>query len=95
MKILTRGRWLWTRTIGSTLVGEAVDTVLFVALASLTGVFPWPLFLTLTATNYVFKVGIEAALTPLTYQVVRALKRSEKLDVYDRGTDFNPFALRG
>lgn len=93
MKVLTRGRWLWARTIGSTLIGQVVDTVVFVALASLFGVFPWSLFLTLTVTNYLFKVGIEALMTPLTYLIVRSLKKAEQEDVYDRDTDFNPFLL--
>jgi uncharacterized integral membrane protein (TIGR00697 family) len=91
MKILTRGRWLWTRTIGSTLVGELVDSAMFVAVASLFGVFPWSLFVTLTLTNYLFKCGIEAAMTPVTYMVVGALKNLEKEDYYDYGTNFNPF----
>jgi hypothetical protein len=94
MKILTQGRWLWTRTIGSTLVGEGVDSAIFVTLASITGVFPWSIFVTLVLTNYIFKVAIEAIMTPLTYRVVSALKKVEKVDWYDYGTDFNPFALR-
>jgi uncharacterized integral membrane protein (TIGR00697 family) len=94
MKILTRGKWLWTRTVGSTLVGEAADTILFVTIASLTGVFPWPLFASLVLTNYLFKVAIEALMTPATYAVVRGLKRAEREDWYDIGTRFNPFALR-
>jgi uncharacterized integral membrane protein (TIGR00697 family) len=93
MKILTNGRWLWTRTIGSTLSGQLVDTVVFVIIASAFGVFPWSLFLTLTLTNYVFKVGMEALMTPVTYAVVNALKRAEHEDVYDRDTNFNPFAV--
>jgi uncharacterized integral membrane protein (TIGR00697 family) len=93
MKILTAGKWLWTRTIGSTLVGEAVDSAIFITIASLTGVFPWSLFLTLVVTNYIFKVAIEAIMTPATYRVVRFLKRAEGVDWYDRGTNFNPFAL--
>jgi queuosine precursor transporter len=94
MKILTRGRWLWTRTIGSTLVGEAVDTAIFVTVASLTGVFPWSIFASLVLTNYVFKVVIEAVMTPATYRVVRLLKNAEHEDWYDYATDFNPFSLR-
>jgi queuosine precursor transporter len=93
MKILTRGRWLWTRTIGSTIAGELVDTVVFVSIASLFKVFPWSLFLTLTLTNYIFKVGVEALMTPITYLVVGRLKYSEKEDYYDRETNFNPFKL--
>ncbi|MCA2000663.1 MAG: queuosine precursor transporter [Chloroflexi bacterium] len=92
MKVLTNGRWLWMRTIGSTLVGEFVDTVAFVAVASALGVFPWGLFFTLTVANYIFKVGVEAAMTPLTYVAVAKLKRAEDEDVYDRDTNFNPFA---
>jgi hypothetical protein len=93
MKVITNGRWLWTRTIGSTIFGELVDTLAFVAVASLFRVFPWSLFLTLTLTNYLFKVGIEACMTPLTYIAVNALKRAEAEDYYDRKTDFNPFAI--
>ncbi|NWG35092.1 MAG: queuosine precursor transporter [Chloroflexi bacterium] len=93
MKILTNGRWLWTRTIGSTLLGEFVDTVMFVAVASAIGVFPWSLFLTLTVTNYLFKCGVEALMTPVTYGVVGFLKKVENEDYYDRGTNFNPFAV--
>jgi len=95
MKILTKGRWLWMRTIGSTLVGEAVDSVLFVLIATLTGVFPWGVFLSLVVTNYIFKCGVEALMTPVTYRIVSALKRAEHEDYYDYKTDFNPFALRG
>ena len=91
MKILTGGRWLWTRTIGSTIAGELVDTIVFIVIASLLKVFPWSLFLTLTMTNYLFKVGVEALMTPVTYAVVSKLKRVEKEDYYDRETNFNPF----
>jgi queuosine precursor transporter len=91
MKILTNGRWLWTRTIGSTLVGELVDTVMFVLVASAFGVFPWSLFLALTVTNYLFKCGIEALMTPVTYGVVGFLKKAENEDYYDKETNFNPF----
>ncbi len=94
MKLLTRGRWLWTRTIGSTLIGQLVDTLVFITIASLFHVFPWSLFLTLTLTNYLFKVGIEVLMTPMTYWVVRALKRAEQEDYYDIDTDFNPFRWR-
>ncbi len=93
MKILTRGRWLWTRTIGSTIVGELVDTLVFVTVASLFRVFPWSLFVTLVLTNYIFKCTVEALMTPVTYAVVTWLKRVERVDYYDYGTDFNPFIL--
>ena len=91
MKILTRGRWLWSRTIGSTIVGELVDTLVFVGIASIFKVFPWYLFLTLTLTNYIFKCGVEALMTPVTYAAVAKLKKSEQEDYYDRDTNFNPF----
>ena len=91
MKIATQGRWLWSRTIASTLVGEGVDTALFVTIASLLGVFPWSIAVTLIVTNYIFKVGIEAFMTPLTYRIVNGLKRAEHEDFYDYDTDFNPF----
>lgn len=92
MKVLTRGRWLWMRTIGSTLVGEGVDSVLFILIAFL-GTLPMTTIWLGILSNYVFKCGIEAAMTPVTYWVVRVLKRSEHEDVYDRTTDFNPFKL--
>ena len=92
MKLWSQGRWLWTRTIGSTLVGELVDSTAFVVVASLFGVFPWNLFVTLTLTNYLFKCGVEAAMTPVTYWIVNALKKREGEDYYDRDTRFNPFA---
>lgn len=93
MKVLTEGRWLWMRTIGSTLVGQAVDTAIFILVATLFGVFPWELFLTLVVSNYIFKVGIEALMTPATYAVVNWLKRAEREDYYDRDTVFNPFRI--
>jgi uncharacterized integral membrane protein (TIGR00697 family) len=93
MKVLTRGRWLWTRTIGSTLVGEAVDTLLFVTIA-FAGILPWSLFWSIIISNYLFKCGLEAAMTPLTYRITNFLKREENEDVYDTDTDFNPFKLR-
>lgn len=94
MKVLTRGKYLWMRTIGSTLVGEGVDTVIFILVATLAGVFPWELFATLTFTNYIFKVSIEAIMTPFTYQIVNALKRAENEDYFDTHTRFTPFAVQ-
>jgi uncharacterized integral membrane protein (TIGR00697 family) len=93
MKVLTNGRHLWARTIGSTLVGELVDSSVFVAAASLFGVFPWSLFLTLVLTNYLFKCAVEALMTPVTYAVVAKLKQAEGEDYYDRKTNFNPFSM--
>ena len=92
MKVLTSGRWLWLRTIGSTLVGELVDSVIFVLIATSLGVFPWELFTTLVVTNYLFKSAVEALLTPFTYIVVNRLKTAENEDYYDRDTNFNPFS---
>jgi queuosine precursor transporter len=93
LKILTRGRWLWTRTISSTLVGQLVDTLIFIMVATLFGVFPRSLFLTLLLTNYLFKCLVEALLTPVTYQVVNLLKRREHEDFFDRDTNFTPFQV--
>lgn len=93
MKVWTEGRWLWTRTIGSTLVGQAVDTTVFMVIATLLGVFPPEILLSLIVTNYILKVGFEALLTPFTYRVVGLLKAAENEDYYDRDTDFNPFKL--
>lgn len=93
MKVISGGRRLWARTIGSTVVGQVIDTVTFIAIASLFGVFPWSLFATLVFTNYIFKVGIEVMMTPLTYAAVNFLKRAEKEDYYDTNTDFNPFKV--
>ncbi len=93
MKIRTQGRWLWTRTISSTLVGQMVDTLVFVLVASLFGVFPWSLFATLILTNYLFKCGVEIIMTPFTYLAVNRLKHIEGEDYYDRDTSFNPFKI--
>jgi uncharacterized integral membrane protein (TIGR00697 family) len=93
MKILTHGRWLWTRTIGSTLIGEGIDSFIFVTLATLFLVpgFVPEIWLTLLLTNYIFKVGVEIIMTPVTYRTVNHLKRVENEDYFDYDTDFNPF----
>ena len=93
IKVLTDGRWLWMRTIGSTIFGELVDTAMFVVVASAFSVFPWSLFLTLSVTNYLFKCGVEVLMTPITYAIVSALKQVEHEDYYDRDTNFNPFLV--
>ena len=90
LKVLTSGKWLWMRTITSTLVGEAVDTVLFLSIAFL-GVLPPALLTTIFISNYIFKVGVEILFTPVTYVIVKWLKRAENEDFYDRETRFNPF----
>jgi uncharacterized integral membrane protein (TIGR00697 family) len=90
MKIWTEGKKLWTRTIGSTVVGQGVDSLLFYPLAFL-GVFETETVIKLMLTQWVLKVAWEALLTPVTYAVVGRLKRTEGVDVFDRGTDFTPF----
>lgn len=92
LKILTQGRFLWSRTISSTLVGEGVDTFLFVAIG-FWGTLPTELLFAGVISNYIFKVGFEVLATPVTYGVVNFLKRAEGVDVFDYGTNFNPFAL--
>lgn len=79
MKKITQGKWLWTRTIGSTLVGELLDSLVFFAVASLAGVFPWELFASLVLTNYLLKCSIEIVMTPLTYAGVAKLKKLEMI----------------
>jgi queuosine precursor transporter len=93
MKLWTEGRMLWTRTIGSTFVGQGVDSLIFYPVAFL-GIWTTEQVITVMLTNWALKVGWEAALTPVTYQVVGALKRREGLDVYDEATDFTPFQTR-
>ncbi len=92
MKVRTAGRWLWTRTIGSTLVGEAVDSAIFYNLAFI-GVWPRELLVKVMITNYLLKCAWEAVATPVTYRVVAWLKYAEREDYYDRDTDFNPFKI--
>ncbi|MFA6039056.1 MAG: queuosine precursor transporter [Candidatus Peribacteraceae bacterium] len=93
MKVRMEGRHLWMRTIGSTLVGQGIDTAAFIAIATFFGVFPWSLFWNLVIANYVFKVAIEVLFTPLTYRLVSLLKRKEKEDYYDKTTTFTPFSF--
>ena len=95
MKILTAGKWLWTRTIGSTIFGEAVDSALFYPLAFYgTGIIPNEQLPKVMAFQFVAKVLVEVAFTPITYKIVGFLKRAEHEDYYDRGTNFTPFSLR-
>jgi queuosine precursor transporter len=93
MKIVTRGRWLWTRIIGSTLCGELVDTGLFYTIAFI-GILPRSALIGTLLTQYVLKSLWEVVATPLTYRVVAFLKRAEQEDYYDRDTNFTPFSLR-
>jgi len=95
MKILTAGKWLWTRTIGSTIFGEAVDSALFYPLAFYgTGIIPNDKVPAVMLFQFVAKVLVEVAFTPITYKIVGFLKRAEHEDYYDRGTNFTPFSLR-
>lgn len=90
MKLLTKGKYLWTRTIGSTAVGQGVDTIVVMTIV-FAGIHDLKTILNLMLTGYFAKVSYEAAATPLTYWVVNSLKRAEGIDVYDRDVDFNPF----
>lgn len=93
MKLWTGGRWLWTRTIGSTVVGEAVDSFLFYTIA-FAGLWSVELLMKVMLTQYVLKTGWEVVMTPVTYRVVGFLKRVEDEDYFDRDTDFTPFSLK-
>jgi uncharacterized integral membrane protein (TIGR00697 family) len=93
MKILTKGRWLWFRTIGSTIAGQAVDTALF-CLIAFAGLYSGKLLLSIIISNYIFKVGLEIIMTPATYGAVYFLKKKENVDHYDYKTSFNPFRFK-
>ena len=90
MKILTRGRWLWSRTIGSTIVGQGLDTLIFVTGAYFGAPFFVPIMI---LYHWLAKIGIEAIATPFTYAVVNFLKKKEAIDTYDYETNFNPFLV--
>ena len=90
MKIWAKGKMLWMRTIGSTLVGELIDSTVFILIAFV-GLLPNSLLLTLIISNYLFKSGVEILFTPITYKIVNFLKREEEEDYYDVNTNFNPF----
>ena len=92
MKLWTEGRMLWTRTVGSTVSGQLVDTTVVIVVA-FWGVASWRQMLVMIGSSYGFKVAYEVVATPLTYLVVGWLKRAEGVDAFDRGTNFNPFAL--
>ncbi len=93
LKVKTGGRFLWVRTIGSTIVGELADTLVFYPLAFF-GTWDTNLLLTVMAGNYVIKVGWEVLATPVTYRVVAFLKKRENVDYFDRDTNFTPFSLK-
>lgn len=92
MKIWMNGRHLWVRTITSTIFGEGIDSLLFTTLA-FAGVWPWELCLQIIFWNFVLKTGYEVVATPLTYLIVRRLKKAEQSDPYDTKTNFSPFTL--
>src|SRR5688572_29874974 len=95
MKILTAGRWLWTRTVGSTIAGEAVDSTLFYPLAFYnSGLIPNDKLAAIMLAQFGLKVAVEVLFTPVTYRIVAVLKRAENEDYYDRDTNFSPFSLR-
>jgi uncharacterized integral membrane protein (TIGR00697 family) len=89
---MTDGKYLWMRTIGSTIVGEGVDSLVFYPVAFL-GIWSKDLVISVMMTNYLIKVGWEAVITPFTYLVVNFLKRAENEDYYDRKTNFTPFSI--
>ncbi len=93
MKVWTRGKYLWTRTIGSTIVGQGIDSAFFYPIAFL-GIWEPDTMLKVILFNWGFKTGIEAVMTPATYAVVGWLKRAENEDYYDHRTDFTPFSLK-
>jgi hypothetical protein len=92
LKLFTNGKWLWTRTIGSTITGQAVDTAVIIVIAFV-GTQTWPMLGRMIISSYLIKVSVEVLATPFTYAVVRFLKRVERIDAYDRTTNFNPFAV--
>lgn len=92
MKIFTHGKWLWTRTIGSTLVGEMVDSVIFVSIAFI-GLYSSTAIIALIISNYLFKTVVEIIFTPITYKIVGQLKQREGEDAYDTHTNFNPLTF--
>jgi uncharacterized integral membrane protein (TIGR00697 family) len=93
VKLATKGKFLWARTISSTLIGELLDTLLFITIA-FWGILPTPVLVSLLISNYIFKVGLEVLFTPVTYLVVNFLKKAEHEDYYDKKTNFNPFILK-
>ncbi len=94
MKVVTGGRWLWTRTVGSTLIGQAADSLVFIT-GAFAGMYSIPQLAGVVLAQWLVKSGYEIVATPVTYAIVGFLKRAEREDWYDRRTDFNPFRLKG
>ncbi len=92
MKVLTRGKWLWTRTIGSTLIGEGLDTIVFITVC-FWGILPNAILMQMVLYQYLFKVAFEIIATPLTYLLVKWLKHQEDIDTFDHAISYNPFQL--
>ena len=92
MKIKTRGRWLWTRTIGSTIIAQALDAAIFIPVAYI-GMFDWSFIAMVSIAHWIAKVTYEIVATPLTYAVVNYLKKKEAIDAYDYETNFSPFSM--
>jgi len=90
LKVRTKGKYLWLRTIGSTILGEGIDTTIF-CLVAFYGLFPNEILVSIIVSNYIFKTGVEVLFTPITYAIVNSLKRIEQVDVFDRGISYNPF----
>jgi len=93
MKVLTQGKRLWMRTIGSTVIGQGVDSILFYPIA-FAGIWTFDTLLAVIVFNWGFKITVEIVMTPVTYAVVNWLKKAEGEDYYDKGTDFTPFSLK-
>jgi hypothetical protein len=93
LKKVTHGKWLWTRTIGSTIVGEFVDTAIFITIA-FAAVLPLGALVPMLIAQYIFKTLYEIVATPLTYFIVKKVKKAEELDTFDYGVKYNPFSLK-
>lgn len=93
LKIFTKGRFLWVRTISSTLIGEGIDTILFCTIAFY-GTMPFSVLIAVIVSNYIFKCSVEIIFTPVTYAIVGFLKKKENVDVYDIRVNYNPFVLK-
>jgi len=93
LKIYTRGKFLWLRTIGSTLIGEGIDTMVF-CIVAFYGLLPSPVLWAVIASNYIFKCSVEILFTPVTYQIVGFLKKRENEDVFDHGINYSPFTFK-
>ena len=92
MKLWTKGAHLWMRTIGSTIIGELIDSTLFILIA-FAGIMSPSILVILIISNYIFKTLIEIVFTPVTYKIINSLKKKEGEDYYDRNTNFNPFKI--